>query len=313
MNALDAPNEPTPGTSPPRVSILIPVHNRLDLTRACLDSVFATATSSPLFEVIVIDDGSTDGTPEFLHSLHPPVRTIQNEARKSFAEKINMAALLARGEYMCLLNNDTLATAGWLEKLLAAARGNPRIGVVGNRHLTPGTDLINHAGMVFNKRGVAVHLYRGQPADFWPALISQEFQILTAACWLVKKQTFLELGGFDPAFKNGFEDVDFCLRARQKGYKIFYAADSVIYHHGLSTPGRTDHELNNAEYFKCKWGASIVPDIDNFFASRVPGEILSIEERYSYVENLFSRRPLIASLLRSVIRLATSIAKRLNG
>lgn len=295
----------------PVVSILIPVHNRLDRTRACLDSIFANAVSSLPFEILVLDDGSTDGTAGHVTSLGPRVRIIPNDERKSFAEKINLAAPLARGEYLCLLNNDTLVTAGWLEKLLAAARADPGIGVVGNRHLTPGTGLINHAGMVFNARGCPLHLYRGQPADFWPALISREFQILTAACWLVKTRTFLDLGGFDPEFKNGFEDVDFCLRARQKGHKIFYAADSVIYHHGLSTPGRTDHEWNNAGYFKRKWGAAIVPDSDNFFLSPVPGEALSMEERYAYVEALQARRPLIAAFLRTVIRLATSVAKRL--
>ncbi len=295
----------------PVVSILIPVHNRLDRTRACLESIFANADSSPPFEILVLDDGSTDGTAAYLASLGSRVRMIQYSERKTFAEKINAAAPRARGEFLCLLNNDTLVTAGWLENLMARPRTDPRIAVVGNRHLTPETGLINHGGMVINARLCPVHLYRGQPADFGPALISREFQILTAACWLISKRTFLALGAFDPQFRNGFEDVDFCLRARQKGYKVFYAADSVIYHHGLSTPGRTDHETNNAENFKSKWGAAIFPDIEDFITDLAPGEVLSMKERISYVEKLRIRRPLIAGFLLAVIRLLTSVAKRL--
>ena len=310
MNDLDTCNESNPEVCPPRVSILIPVHNQLELTRACLDSVFDTGVASIPFEVIVIDD-STEGRGEYLTSLVPRVRLVRTKTRKSFGEKINLAAPMARGEYLCLLNNDTLVTAGWLEKLMAAARTDPRIAVVGNRHLTPETGLINHGGMVINSRFCPVHLYRVQPADFGPALISREFQILTAACWLVSKRTFLALGSFDPQFHNGFEDVDFCLRARQKGYKVFYAADSVIYHHGLSTPGRTDHETSNAENFKSKWGAAIRPDIEDFLTGPAPGEVLSIKERISYVEKLRVRRPLIAGVLLAVIRLVTSVAKRL--
>jgi O-antigen biosynthesis protein len=304
-----------PEVSPPIVTILIPVHDRLELTSACLDSIFATADPSVPFEIIVVDDGSTDGTDKYLESLGPRVRILQNESRKCFSEKMNMAAPLACGEYLCFLNNDTLVTNGWLKNLLTAARDNPTIGIVGNRHLTPGTDLINHAGMVFDSHGYPMHLYLGQPADFRHALISQEFQILTAACWLLKKRTFLEAGGFDPAFKNGWEDVDFCLRARRDGWKVFYAANSVIYHHGLSTMGRKDHETANAEYFKSRWGASIVPDLDNYYvvppppAPRIPSDI---ETRYSHVKTLQARHPLTASILRAIIRFATGVAKRLN-
>jgi GT2 family glycosyltransferase/glycosyltransferase involved in cell wall biosynthesis len=252
-----------PAVGVPCVSILIPVHNRLDLTRACIDSVFATAETSITFEILVIDDNSTDGTAEHLKALGTRIRTIRNDTRGCFGHNINLAAPLARGEYLCLLNNDTLVTVGWLTKLVAAARRDAAIGIVGNRHLTPGTNLLNHAGMVFDTQGYPHHLYPGQPADFPPALVSREFQILTAACWLIEKQLFVDLGGFDPQFKNGFEDVDFCLRVRQSGRKVFYAADSVIYHYGQSTPGREDNDFSNARYFKRKWGTVIASDINN--------------------------------------------------
>ena len=298
-------------TDLPSVSILVPVHNRLDLTKACLESVFETAEKSVPFEIIVIDDKSVDGTVEYLQSLGARVRTIRNSTRKCFAENVNSAVPLAKGEYLCLLNNDTLVTAGWLQKLLAAARSDPAIAVVGNRHLSPGTNLIDHAGMVFDSRKRPVHLYRGQPADFRPAQFSQEFQCVTAACWLVRKNIFLELGGFDAEFKNGCEDIDFCLRAGRAGHKIFYAADSVIYHYGQSTPGRKDHETSNSRYFEKKWGDSIASDLHHYYVLPPPAYDAHWSERFARLEDLEHRRPLAASLIKTVIRAATSLARRL--
>jgi O-antigen biosynthesis protein len=248
----------------PCVSIVVPVYNRLDLTRACLDSVFATADPSFPFEVLVIDDHSTDGTAEYLTALAPRVRSFRNDARQCFGYNVNLAARLARGEYLCLLNNDTLVTSGWLSPLFAAASKDPAIGVVGNRHLTPGTNILNHAGMVFDADRRPVHLYVGQLAKFPPALVSREFQCVTGACWLVERQLFLDLGGFDLQFKNGYEDVDFCLRVRRHGRKVFYAADSVIYHHGQQSPGRSDNDVANALAFERKWGAHIICDLEDY-------------------------------------------------
>lgn len=313
------------------VTILIPAHNCLDFTRACLESIAATEDASLVEEILVIEDGSDDGTAEYLDALGGRVRRLSHGTRQTFAEKINMAAPQARGEYLCLLNNDTTVTPGWLKSLLAAARDDPGTAIVGNRQLVPKTGLIDHAGVVFNSRGFPMHLYRGQPSDFWPALISQEFQAVTAACWLIAKKTFLELGGFDPVFRNGWEDVDFCLRARLKGFRIFYAADSVIYHHVSSTPGRMTHERANVEYFQCKWAATIVSDLQNFYfvpkpepapapapalpPPPVPAPLSGpshMEKRYWEVERLHARHPVMASLLRSVIRTATSTAKLIN-
>jgi GT2 family glycosyltransferase len=246
--------------TPPLVSLLVPVCDRVELTRACLESVFACAERAIPTEILVVDDCSTDETPAYLASLGERIRVLRNATRQGFGRNMNDAASLARGEFLCLLNNDTWVTRGWLSRLLKAARRDPRIGVVGNRHLTPGSGAINHAGMVFDDVGHPHHLYFGRPADFPPALLSREFQILTAACWLVPRPLFLELGGFDTGFRNSYEDVDFCLRAREHGRTVFYVGDSVIYHHGAQSPGRTDHEEANAAYFRRKWQGRIVPD-----------------------------------------------------
>src|SRR5204862_7398906 len=104
-------------------------------------------------------------------------------------------------------------------------------GVAGNKHLFPQSGKLNHAGMVFDEKGVPIHLYPGLEADYPPSNLSREFQVLTAACWLVPRELFLEIGGFDEGYRNGFEDVDFCLRVRQRGRKVFYCGTSVIYHY----------------------------------------------------------------------------------
>jgi GT2 family glycosyltransferase len=133
----------------PPVTIIIPVHNRLDLTRPCLESVFETDIGAVRFELIVVDDCSTDGAAEYLRSLGPRVRIFTNKTRRCFSQNINLAAPLAHGEYLCLLNNDTLVTPGWLTRLLAAARKDSTLGVIGNRHVTPGSGVLNHAATRF--------------------------------------------------------------------------------------------------------------------------------------------------------------------
>lgn len=323
---------PPEAFSEPCVSILIIARHGLNTTRACLESVFAMARSSMPCEIIVIDDASTDGTADYLQSLGSSVRVIHNSSKKSFSQNNNQAAREALGEFLCLLNDDTVVTEGWLEKMLAIQNQDPHVGLVGNRHLDSKTGQIRHAGMVFNTHGRPLPLYTKQPANFWPALINQEFQILKATCWLVRKRLFLELGGFDTDFENGYEDTDFCLRVRQRGYKCFYAAESVIYHAMGPVPHTLNQEARNWELFRCKWGASIMPDIESFYMAPEPDPGIApqnekvkicedvnatkkfshIEERYKHVEALHDTHPLIASVLRTIIRFATSTAKLLN-
>lgn len=313
-------------SSMPRVSIIVPAGHGLQMTRDCLESVFATASKSIPCEMVVVEDPSRDDTAAYLLSLGSRVRVHRAAPEKSLAENYNLAACEASGEFLCLLGGDATVTAGWLEKLLVAMEGDPGIGVVGNRHLDPETGHITHAGMVINTQGKPLPIYSKQPADFWPALINQEFQILNGTCWLVRKPLFLELRGFDTDLQNGYEDADFCLRMRQSGYKCFYAAESVIYH--ALSPAHPRQDQNSWELFRCKWGPCITPDFETFYgvSEGVPEveekpmpqkptdekKLSHIEERYRYVEGLYNKHPMIASLLRTLIRFATSVAKQLN-
>lgn len=258
----DAAHDP----NAPLVSFLIPVHNRVDLTQQCLASLFRHADPGLRVEFLIIDDCSTDETPRYLASLEDPVRVLRNEKRQCFGHNMNAAARHARGKYLCLLNNDTYHTPGWLRSLVETLEGDPSIGVVGNKHLFPQSGKLNHAGMVFDDNDTPIHLYPGLDADYAPANLCREFQILTAACWLVPRELFLDLGGFDENYRNGFEDVDFCLRVRQRGHKVYYCGTSVIYHYGQSSPGRTDNDAANEAYFRRKWHGQIRPDLQIYLA-----------------------------------------------
>ncbi len=329
---MGSPLPPTNGTEP-RVTMIIVAQSGLEKTRSCLESIFAMAEASITSEIIVVENATMDGTRDYLDSLGILVRIIHNSAIKSYSQNNNFAAKEARGKYLCLLRDDTTVTKDWLKKLFIIIEKNPTIGVVGNRHIDPQSGKITHAGMALTSEGKPWPLYHRRPADFWPALIDQEFQIVKGTCLLVRKQLFLELGGFDTDFEDGcYEDMDLCLRVRQRGYKCFYAAESVIYHPRSPISNPTTQEERNWELFQFKWGPSILPDIDSFYVPPEPDpepaqvdltsqmaeeepaikKLSHIEERYRHVEALHARHPMIASVLRSIIRFATSTAKLLN-
>lgn len=255
--------------SRPLISIIIPVHNRLDLTSDCLNSISKWDDRKFDYEIILVDDASTDQTVEWVSKNHPAVRVIKNQERKSFAQNMNIASRLARGEFLCLLNNDTIVLRDWLRPLVEALQTDPNVAVAGNRQITPGTDKINHGGMAFDHGGEPLHIYVNKPRDYPNALDTREFQALTAACWLVPAKIFSQLNGFDENFKNGYEDVDFCLRARQLGLKVLYVGKSVIYHYGQSTPGRKTNDSNNSRYFHQKWRGHLIPDIHRYLKTPV--------------------------------------------
>lgn len=243
----------------PECSILIPVHNGLELTRACLASLWEHAAGGPSFEVIVFDDRSTDGTSGWLDGLGDRVRVLRGSARGGFAINNNLMAAEARGRHLVMLNNDTVCRAGWLGGLMARA-DDPGVGVVGNLHLYPVGGRVNHAGVVFEGDGRPRHLYEGMPGGLEAARARREMQAVCAACWLVPGSVFERLGGFDEGYRNGHEDIDFCLRAREAGLRVVYEGSSVIEHHGSATPGRFVHLDENERRFLDRWGGKVEVD-----------------------------------------------------
>jgi GT2 family glycosyltransferase len=235
-------------------SIIIPVWNKLDLTAQCLEAL-AGVTTETSYEVIVVDNGSTDGTAEFLASLSGDVQIIRNQDNLGFAKACNQGARAARGKYLVFLNNDTIPLKGWLKHLVSEVEGYPEVGVVGSKLLyQDGT--IQHAGVVLNRtEGSPYHIYRGFPGDSPAVNQRREFQVVTGACLLIRRGLFMELDGFDEGFRNSFEDVDLCLKARERGYRVVYQPRSVLYHLESQTPGRKLHDESNARRLLERWGA----------------------------------------------------------
>ncbi len=244
-----------------QISLLTPLFNRLDLTRACVESVRRTLAGWE-FEWIFLDDGSTDGTREFLGALaeaDPRVRVVLNERGRGFAANNNAGANLARAPLLCLLNNDTVLLPGWLEPMARLARLLPDAACVGNVQREPVSGLVDHAGVYFNREGDARHAGKDEPAP--PREDYLEWPAVTAACCVIRREVFLGLGGFDEAFHNGGEDMDFCLRAGTRGYRHFVANRSVIYHYISASPGRKQGEEDNARLFRERWLARLQTDL----------------------------------------------------
>ena len=235
-------------------SVIIPVWNRCELTRLCLEALAAT-TGDVSWELIVVDNHSTDDTASFLCTLGGDVQIICNQENLGFAKACNQGARSARGKYLVFLNNDTIPQPGWLNALVAEAEADGSIGVVGSKLLySDGT--IQHAGVVRDcQGGLPYHIYKSFAGDHPAVNQRREFQIVTAACLLIRRCLFEEAGGFDEGYVNGFEDADLCLKVRERGYRVVYQPRSVVVHLESQTPGRKVHEDTNAARFLDRWGA----------------------------------------------------------
>jgi GT2 family glycosyltransferase len=244
--------------SPYRCSIIVPVFNRTSLTRRCLDRLLEHRRASDEHEIVVVDDGSRDATPRLLEQYGSAIRVVTHQQNEGFARSCNDGAAAAVGrDYVVFLNNDTLPEPGWLEALVAYADAHPQAAVVGSKLLYP-NETIEHAGVVISQDLVPRQLYLGFPADHPATRKSRRFQIVGAASALIRRETFEQFDGFDDAFVNGYEDVDFCLRLGEAGMEVHYCHESVLYHSEAAT--RMGESMRNHELYMVRWGARVRPD-----------------------------------------------------
>jgi GT2 family glycosyltransferase len=235
------------------VSVVISLFNKLDLTKHAADSLKAHTPRAPI-EVIWIDDGSTDGTREWLANHAARQSRVEfNKHNIGFAASNNIGARLATGEILAFLNNDLILTPNWFEPLSRSLNIIKNIGFIGNIQLQPETGRIDHAGVCYDLIGRPDHYLKGRRpvAARGPGRFSTA---VTAACCMIRRDLFLSVGGFDERYRNGCEDVDLCLRLGQKGYRHWVDYRSVVYHHVSSSPGRKDHDLQNQALFLQRWG-----------------------------------------------------------
>ena len=214
----------------------------------------ARVTSGISYEVIVVDNHSTDDTANFLDQLNGDIQIIRNNENLGFAKACNQGARAARGRFLVFLNNDMIPLNNWLTALVAEVISHPDVGIVGSKLLYE-DDTVQHAGVVFSREGLMpYHLYRRFHRNHPAVNQRRTFQSVTAACMLIRREIFDMVGGFDEGFQNGFEDVDLCLKVGDKGWKIVYQPLSVLYHLESQTPGRKTHEQANALRFLKRWG-----------------------------------------------------------
>jgi GT2 family glycosyltransferase len=250
----------------PRVSIVIPLFNKVELTAKCLESL-AEHTPDGLYEVILVDNASTDATPQLLDCLEGNVKVVVNEKNLGFAAASNQGAELAGTPNLLFLNNDIEAKAGWLEAMLKVIDADPTVAAVGSRLLFPDGTL-QHAGVAMllcegsEVPLRAFHAHYGQPADFAEANVPAEYQVLTGACLLVRRGVFGQVGGFDPYYWNGCEDVDLCLKIGEAGWTLVYQPASVLIHHeSQSGAERYTRVAGNEQLLCSRWLGKVEPDL----------------------------------------------------
>ena len=243
-------NEPAAAV---RVSVVIPVYDKAEYTEKCLYAIAENSGDDPNYEVIVVDNGSSDWTPYLLHAMEGDLRVLSNDRNLGFARACNQAAEVAQGEFLLFLNNDTVPHPGWLRALVESADRDPAIGIAGAKLLYPDTQTVQHAGLEM-VNGLPDHVFRGVAADDENVSQARDLDMVTGACLLIRRELFESVGAFDTGYLNGVEDVDLCLRVRERGFRVVYCPASILDHHEGTSDGRYDCVDENVERFRMRWG-----------------------------------------------------------
>lgn len=249
-------------------SICILTLNQLEKTQKCLMSLIAT-TFIAKTELILVDNGSSDGTDEWLIEFQRKYNTddfrivlVLNKENRGCTGGRNQACKLAVGTYVIILDNDVeIIQKDWLIKLkkFYDLQGTS-IGIVGPKMLYPGTEIIQQIGLGVTINGKIGYWGQGKHKDDLEFCNKRELQGYPAACWLLKRELFDKYGYFDDIYYPvNLEDVDFCYRIREKGYKIMYCPDVEMYHYEHATTKNTEGlsfirvTIKNGLIFKERW------------------------------------------------------------
>lgn len=274
-----------------KVSIIICAMNNFSFTRNCVEAVRATSPED-VYELIVVDNGSSDETPEFLMEQSKKIkgfRHIRNEKNLGFAKGNNQGIEASDSEYILLLNNDTIPLEGWLDALIDKMDSNAEIGAAGACLLYPDNDLIQHAWVAIGKENGYIapyHAYRYYSLDEAPKARQDRFAgAVTGACMIVRRSALEKTGALDENYVNGLEDIDLCFRLRHEGYKIAYCSQSRLYHYESATPNRHDKDVENWRRLNELW-LGVVPFDET--ASQTAERLAKIREKEEEILNRYN-------------------------
>jgi len=255
----------------PLVSLIIPTRNGYHLVRRCVESILKKTTYLN-YEILIVDNGSDDpATLQYFQELQSEtrVRVIRDDRAFNYSALNNDAVKRARGELVGLINNDIEATSQeWLSEMVSHAL-RPGVGAVGARLWYPNNTL-QHGGVILGMGGVASHSHKHLPRHqygyFGRADLVQSFSAVTAACLLIRKEIYEAVGGFNEKLQSAFNDVDFCLRVREAGYRNVWTPYAELYHHESATRGventaeKQDRFAEEVKYIMQRWGSLLLND-----------------------------------------------------
>lgn len=248
----------------PLVSVLIPNKDQSETLKTCLESLKKTAY--PNYEIIIIENNSSEEqTYAYYKELErdTKVRIVRWEQKGfNYSALNNFGAKFAKGEYLLFLNNDIEAIkSGWMEELLANCQRR-NVGIVGAKLYYP-DDTVQHAGTIVGLGGIAGHAFinlpRARSGYLHKASLQMDLSAVTAACMMMKRSVFDEIGGFEEQLAVAFNDVDLCLRTVQAGYLVVYNPEAQLYHHESKSRGAEDSEekvrrfQSEIEFMRTRW------------------------------------------------------------
>lgn len=238
-----------------KVSIIIPSRNQGNILNTCLESIYRLSTYNN-YEIVLIDNGSDEKAffevlERWNHLLRDRFKVIRLDIPFNYSKLNNKAVEVASGDYLLFLNNDVeIITPNWIEGMLSHAQ-RESVGTVGVKLLYP-NNRVQHAGVILGVNGVASHSFinmeEDESANSYLSEMVTNYSVLTAACLMVKKSTFLEVDGFDEKYEVEFNDYDLCLRLKEKGYNNVYTPDVKLYHYESYSRG-----VNKFKSIKSMW------------------------------------------------------------
>ena len=258
----------------PLVSIVIATRDRLELLRQCIDSIESRTTYRP-YQILIVDNDSVE--PETLRYFETcPYRVVRSPGAFNFSRINNAGAHAAEGEYLLFLNNDTEVIAeDWIGAMLEWAQ-QPEIGCVGAKLLF-GDGRVQHAGVTLHD-GSAFHNGYGErvgSTNWIDIELVRNFSAVTAACLMIRREVFLSAGGFDESFPVAYNDIEFCVRLRRRGYRHLYTPYATLYHHESSsrTPGvaRGEGEHLRSAIGRLLWHDPYCPRTQQLATNRLLG------------------------------------------